>query len=31
MTKINKPFVFSSKRFFDKRGYFQELYLKKKL
>lgn len=31
MTKINKPFVFSSKRFFDKRGYFQELYLKKNL
>ena len=29
MKKISKPFVFSSKRFFDKRGYFQELYLKK--
>ena len=29
MIKINRPFVFSSKRYFDKRGYFQELYLKK--
>ncbi len=29
MKKITKPFIFSSKRFFDKRGYFQELFLKK--
>ena len=29
MKKINKPFLLSSKRFFDKRGYFQELYQKK--
>ena len=29
MKQIDKPFIFSSKRYFDKRGYFQELYLKK--
>lgn len=30
MKKVNKPFILSNKRFFDNRGYFQELYLKKK-
>ena len=29
MKQIDKPFIFSSKRYFDKRGFFQELYLKK--
>ena len=29
MKKHKKPFLFKSKRYFDKRGYFQELYLKK--
>ena len=30
MKKITTPFLISNKRFFDKRGFFQELYLKKK-
>ena len=30
MKKIIVPFLISNKRFFDKRGFFQELYLKKK-
>ena len=30
MKKITVPFLISNKRFFDKRGFFQELYLKKK-
>ena len=30
MKKITIPFLISNKRFFDKRGFFQELYLKKK-
>ena len=29
MKKINKPFLLKKKRYFDKRGFFQELYLKK--
>ena len=29
MKKITKPFLISNKRYFDKRGFFQELYLKK--
>tara|TARA_S200000501_G_C20593884_1_gene642791 strand:+ start:207 stop:722 length:516 start_codon:yes stop_codon:yes gene_type:complete len=29
MKQIDKPFIYSSKRYFDKRGFFQELYLKK--
>jgi len=29
MKNFKKPFLFSSKRFFDNRGFFQELYLKK--
>ena len=28
---IKKPLTFKSKIFFDERGYFQELYLKKKI
>jgi dTDP-4-dehydrorhamnose 3,5-epimerase len=28
---INKPYVIKSKMFFDKRGFFQEIFLKKKL
>ncbi len=30
MKKKNKPFLFKNKRFFDKRGFFQELFLQKK-
>ena len=29
MTKFKKPFIISNKRFFDNRGFFQELYLQK--
>ena len=29
MKKIKKPFLLLSKRFYDNRGFFQELYLKK--
>ena len=29
MKKIKKPFLLKKKRYFDKRGFFQELYLKK--
>ena len=29
MKKINEPFLLKKKRYFDKRGFFQELYLKK--
>ncbi len=29
MKKIDKPFIFTSKRYFDKRGFFQEVFLKK--
>ena len=29
MTNLKKPFLFSSNKFFDKRGFFQELYLRK--
>ena len=29
MKKITSPFLLSNKKFFDKRGFFQELYLKK--
>ena len=28
---LKKPFTFKKKIFFDNRGYFQELYLKKKI
>jgi len=28
---LNKPTVYKSKRFFDKRGFFQEVYLKKNI
>lgn len=28
---LNKPTIYKSKRFFDKRGFFQEIYLKKKI
>ena len=29
MKNIDKPFIFKSKRYFDKRGFFQEIFLKK--
>ncbi len=29
MEKFKKPFILKKKRYFDQRGYFQELYLKK--
>ncbi len=29
MKSFKQPYIFSSKRFFDNRGYFQELFLKK--
>ena len=29
LNKISKPFKIKQKMFFDKRGYFQEIYLKK--
>ena len=29
MRNFKHPFIFLSKRFFDSRGYFQELFLKK--
>ena len=28
---LKRPFTFKNKIFFDNRGYFQELYLKKKI
>ena len=31
MKKKNKPFLFKNKRFFDKRGFFQELFFAKKI
>ena len=31
MKKLNKPFTIQREKFYDKRGYFQELFLKKDL
>ena len=30
-SNLKKPFTYENKIFFDNRGYFQELYLKKKI
>ena len=31
LKKINIPVKINQKRYFDKRGYFQEIYLKKQV
>jgi len=31
MKSLNKPFIFKKNRYFDKRGYFQEIFLEKEL
>ena len=31
MKSLNKPFIFKKNRYFDKRGYFQEVFLEKEL
>jgi len=31
MNKISKPYLIKKKKFFDKRGFFQELFLEKEI
>tara|TARA_B110000971_G_scaffold215792_1_gene249837 strand:- start:479 stop:619 length:141 start_codon:yes stop_codon:yes gene_type:complete len=31
MKTLNKPVIFKKNRYFDKRGYFQEIFLEKEL